>query len=206
MIDNFTTLYPDLMPSLQTLQFIEQYDPADTDNKSQPYAYVADFVQEIKLGVDVDEMRAKGISNDTWSAMVELRDKLAPGEKLSWFVVVCGDTERWAPPIEDQEYSEGSQEGTPQVASPAAGSGQQGFTYMHSPTQRNRDAYFSRRDQNDAFSPGGGGPPAQVAGVGNPPISGSVDSTASESRFSNDQARPSSKGFKSMFGLRKSKR
>ena len=103
MFANFTELYPALMPALPSLRFIEQYDPMDEsgDSKSQPFAYVADAVHEVKLGVDVDEMRAKGISNDMWSSMVELRDKLAPGEKLSWFVVVCGDVERWTPPARE---------------------------------------------------------------------------------------------------------
>jgi len=68
------------------------------ESKSQPYAYVADVVHEVKLGVDVDEVRGRGVTNDAWTAMVELRDKIAPGEKVAWFVVVCGDVERWAPP------------------------------------------------------------------------------------------------------------
>jgi len=100
LLTNLTSLYPDLMPSLRSLRFIEQYDPMDetAESKSQPYAYVADFVQEVKLGVDIDEVRGKGVGNDAWSAMMELRDNLAPGEKIAWFVVVCGDIERWAPP------------------------------------------------------------------------------------------------------------
>jgi hypothetical protein len=100
LLTNFTSLYSDLMPSLRSLRFIEQYDPSDesAESKSQPYAYVADFVEEVKLGVDIDEARGKGVGNDAWSSMVELRDKLAPGEKIAWFVVVCGDVERWAPP------------------------------------------------------------------------------------------------------------
>jgi hypothetical protein len=100
LLTNFTSLYPDLMPSLRSLRFIEQYDPLDesAESKSQPYAYVADFVQEVKLGLDIDEARGKGVGNDAWSSMVELRDKLAPGEKIAWFVVICGDVERWAPP------------------------------------------------------------------------------------------------------------
>jgi hypothetical protein len=105
LVTNFTSLYPELMPSLPTLRFIEQYDPLDesAESKSQPYAYVADTVQEVKLGVDVDDVRGRGVSNDAWTSMAELRDKLAPGEKVAWFVVVCGDVERWAPPIEVEE-------------------------------------------------------------------------------------------------------
>jgi hypothetical protein len=100
LLTNFTSLYPELMPSLRSLRFIEQYDPLDesAESKSQPYAYVADFVQEVKLGLDIDEARGRGVGNDTWTSMVELRDKLAPGEKIAWFVVICGDVERWAPP------------------------------------------------------------------------------------------------------------
>jgi hypothetical protein len=109
LIANFTSLYPEIMPSLPNLRFIEQYDPLDerTESKSQPYAYVADTVHEIKLGVDVDEVRGRGVGNEAWTSMVELRDKLAPGEKVAWFVVVCGDVERWAPPTEAIEESNG---------------------------------------------------------------------------------------------------
>lgn len=84
------------MPSLR---FIEQYDPDDEHTKDQPYAYVCDQVTEIKLGVDIDEVRGVGVQSDTWSALVELRDKVAPGAKVGWFVVVNGDVERWAPPL-----------------------------------------------------------------------------------------------------------
>ncbi|KAF2402417.1 hypothetical protein EJ06DRAFT_338162 [Trichodelitschia bisporula] len=101
LLDNFSTLYPELMTALPNLRFVEQYDPTDetVESKSQPFAYVADVVHEVKLGCEVDEVRGKGVANDTWSALLELRDKLAPEEKVAWFVVVCGDTERWAPPL-----------------------------------------------------------------------------------------------------------
>lgn len=95
---NFASLYPDLMPSLPSLRFIEQYDPSDDSTKSQPYAYVCDQVHEVSLGVDVDDVRGKGVANEAWGALVELRDNIAPGEKVAWFVVVNGDVERWAPP------------------------------------------------------------------------------------------------------------
>jgi len=105
LLQNLTELYPTVMPSLPGLTFIEQYDPTDerAESKSQPYAFVADRVHEIKLGADVNEITGRGIKPDAWDAMVELRDKLAPGEKLSWFVVVCGDVERWAPPVASSE-------------------------------------------------------------------------------------------------------
>jgi hypothetical protein len=99
MLDNFNRLYPDSMEHLQQLRFVEQYDPDDTTagSGSQPYAYVADVVEEVKLGVDVDEIRGKGVPNDQWASIMELRDQLAPDEKVAWYIVVCGDEERWAP-------------------------------------------------------------------------------------------------------------
>ncbi|KAF2149748.1 hypothetical protein K461DRAFT_280968 [Myriangium duriaei CBS 260.36] len=108
MTENFWELYPTAMEHLPSLRFIEQYDPTDEsmDAGSQPYAYVADVVHEIKLGLDVDEIRGRGVSNEQWGALLELRDKLAPDEKVGWFVVVCGDTERVAPPDREEDTEE----------------------------------------------------------------------------------------------------
>ena len=105
MLDNFNQLYPDSMEHLKHLRFVEQYDPDDTaaGSGSQPYAYVADVVEEVKLGVDVDEIRGKGVPNDQWAAIMELRDQLAPEEKVAWYIVVCGDEERWAPRASAEE-------------------------------------------------------------------------------------------------------
>lgn len=100
LLKNFNSLYPDCMEHLNQLRFIEQHDPSDLSAAaaSQPYAYVADTVEEIKLGVEVEEIRGRGVNNEQWSAMMELRDKLAPDEKVGWFIVVCGDVERLPPP------------------------------------------------------------------------------------------------------------
>ncbi|GIZ48572.1 hypothetical protein CKM354_001162600 [Cercospora kikuchii] len=102
LLENFETLYPDQMKHLPNLKFIEQFDPEDessTNNgPSQPFAYVADVCVEVKLGINIDEFRGKGVTGDQWQALMELRDKIAPEERPGWFVVVCGDEERWAPP------------------------------------------------------------------------------------------------------------
>ncbi|KAF4549015.1 Hypothetical protein D9617_24g017290 [Elsinoe fawcettii] len=110
LLENFTELYPQLMDNLPNLRFVEQYDPDDIGPNagSQPYAYIADVCHEIKLGIDVDEMRGKGVSNEQWAALLELRDKLAHEEKVGWFIVVCGDEERLAPEEEDEEEEEES--------------------------------------------------------------------------------------------------
>ena len=55
------------------------------------------MIEEVKLGVDIDEVRGRGLNNEQWNAIMELRDKLAPEEKVGWFIVVCGDEERAAP-------------------------------------------------------------------------------------------------------------
>lgn len=109
MLANFHQLFPDSMQHLSMLRFIEQYDPNDTSSNSasQPYAYVADIVEEIKLGIDVEEVRGKGVKNEQWSAMMELRDRLAPEGKVGWYVVVCGDEERLAPPTMSLLHSGG---------------------------------------------------------------------------------------------------
>lgn len=103
LLQNFVELFPHAMPFLPQLRFIEQYDPSDLSaaSLSQPHAYVADIVEEVKLGVDVDEVRGKGVGNEQWGALMEIRDKIAPDEKVGWWVVVCGDEERWAPPTNE---------------------------------------------------------------------------------------------------------
>ncbi|EOA85016.1 hypothetical protein ACJQWK_06870 [Exserohilum turcicum] len=103
MTTNFKHQWPEIMAKLPALQFIEQYDPEDLSVKDQPYAYVCDTVREIKLGIDVDEIQTMGLGDDQGAAIAELRDKVAPGEKLGWFVVVNGDVERHAPPLEDDD-------------------------------------------------------------------------------------------------------
>lgn len=117
LLRNFHELYPSSMSELPQLRFIEQYDLADESAGSgnQPYAYVADVVHEIRLGVAVDDVISQGIGNEQWSAMIELRDKLAPEEKVSWYVVVCGDEERWAPPTVSMLHS-GIYNGTERVS------------------------------------------------------------------------------------------
>ncbi|KAF2134407.1 hypothetical protein P153DRAFT_328662 [Dothidotthia symphoricarpi CBS 119687] len=103
MLENFKKEYPNEMEQMPDLRFIEQYDPEDLTVKDQPYAYVCDKVREVKLGADLDEVQSDGLKYGQQAPITELRDKVAPGEKLGWFVVVNGDVERWAPPLDDDE-------------------------------------------------------------------------------------------------------
>lgn len=120
LLKNFNTLYPECMEHLNQLRFIEQYDANDLSATaaSQPYAYVADMVEEIKLGVEIEDIRGRGLNNDQWTATMELRDKLAPDEKVGWFIVVCGDVERLAPPTPTSNAN-GSAPPTKVVATPS---------------------------------------------------------------------------------------
>ncbi|KAF3045186.1 hypothetical protein E8E12_010481 [Didymella heteroderae] len=120
---NFKEQWPDIIARLPGLQFIEQYDPEDLTVKDQPYAYVCDQVHDIKLGIDIDEVRGAGVSDEQWAAIAELRDKVTPDAKLGWFVVVNGDVERWAPPVEDedelQDYDDEEEAETKTLSPPA---------------------------------------------------------------------------------------
>lgn len=113
---------PDLMPRLPELSFIEQYDPADESpaTVSQPFAYVAAKVVTIPdggmgpgggPGLNIEDVveQGSGLSDDATEALEALRDRLAPGEKIGWFMVYNGDPERWYPPSEeeDEEGEEG---------------------------------------------------------------------------------------------------
>ncbi len=102
---SFRTLYPDPMRQLPHLQFVEQYDEKDTSPNatSQPYAFVADKVERCGLSADVGEVMGRGVGAEGWGALAELRDQLAKGEKVGWWVVYCGDEERWAPGLEERE-------------------------------------------------------------------------------------------------------
>lgn len=102
LLHNLRTSYPEILAALPGLKFIEQYNPDDLrGDGTQPFAYICDQVHEVELGLDIDEVRGKGVGNEEWVALAELRDKIAPGEKVGWFVVVCGDVERGFPGMEE---------------------------------------------------------------------------------------------------------
>ena len=97
LIANFQKEWPEIMASLPNLRFIEQYDPLDDRPQamgSQPYVYVADKVEECGLSLDVSEVMGRGIGTESWGALAELRDNLAAGAKVGWWVVYNGDEER----------------------------------------------------------------------------------------------------------------
>jgi hypothetical protein len=123
IMDSFNKTNPDLLPRLPELQFIEQYDPADetSGTVSQDYAYVGARVLTIPDGGDgataqggqnIEDVveQGSGLTEDQTAALETLRDRLAPGEKIGWYLVYNGDPERWFPESEseseDEDYEE----------------------------------------------------------------------------------------------------
>lgn len=104
------------MKGLPNLRFVEQYDPADVSSRalSQPYAFVADKVEICQLSLDIGEIIGQGVAAEGWGALLELRDQLAPGEKVGWWVVYNGDEQREAPVTRclsnDEAYEENGEE------------------------------------------------------------------------------------------------
>ncbi|KIV78724.1 hypothetical protein PV11_06342 [Exophiala sideris] len=72
-------------------------------SKSAPFNSPADITA---LSVNVEEVIADGpgLTNKAWEALADLRDKLAEGEKIGWWVVFNGDPERAYD--EDDEYED----------------------------------------------------------------------------------------------------
>ncbi|KAF2083321.1 hypothetical protein K490DRAFT_76646 [Saccharata proteae CBS 121410] len=135
MLENFKTLHPKLLAALPSLQFIEQFDAELAESTPggnvQPFAYVADVVEEVKLGVEVGDVMGRGVGNEAWAALTELRDQIAPGEKVAWFVVVCQDTDRWAPEMEDEEDEDDTSNTNTHFANPTHTFSNGGFDVKH---------------------------------------------------------------------------
>ncbi|KAL9598658.1 MAG: hypothetical protein Q9179_003837 [Wetmoreana sp. 5 TL-2023] len=96
MNENFRDLYPEPMANLPPLRFIEPLNPNNEKFKypSEPYAFVADVVMQSEDYIDVTKtMNQCQIPAAQWDAMADLRDILAKGEKIGWFVVHNGDRE-----------------------------------------------------------------------------------------------------------------
>lgn len=153
LLASFQKDYADQMNHLPDLRFIEQYDPEDETVKSQPYAYVCDQVHEIRLGVEVDEVRGAGVQSAAWSALVELRDKVAPGEKLGWFVVVNGDVERLVLPVDGEDDEEEYEETINGVESKRSSVAKQTDGELGSPKQSGFKKWIGRVKKSKRYRP-----------------------------------------------------
>ncbi|KOS21362.1 hypothetical protein ESCO_005157 [Escovopsis weberi] len=128
-----------LVNSWSAVKLLEEHDPRDTAAATRPYAYVADHAVRVDLGADVEgEMRRYGemVGGDSGGGgggggggavwFERLRDELQAGAGIGWYVVVCGDEERYAPPREgaDEEGSGGG--GGPGAAAGVGDEGEEG--------------------------------------------------------------------------------
>jgi hypothetical protein len=91
---------------------------------------VASVLKGPTLSMNVAELIAKGPGSTpkAWEALAELRDKIADGEKIDWWVIYNGDPERAyditdesgyeAEESEDTSVAEGQEEQIPEVPQP----------------------------------------------------------------------------------------
>ena len=104
LLEKFQDKFPEIMSSLPKLRFVEQYDPQDVSGSalSQPYAFVADRVELCELSLDVTDTMEKGVAKGCWDALMDLKEQIAPGQKLGWWIVYNGDEMRLADAKNDQ--------------------------------------------------------------------------------------------------------
>ena len=93
LLDSLGDLHPETMAALPGLRFVEQYDPTDAAEGAlaQPYAFVADRVECCRLSLNVTDTVSGALPKGQWDAMVDLREVLAPGAVLGWWMVYNGD-------------------------------------------------------------------------------------------------------------------
>ena len=94
------------------VKLLEQFDINEQIHPYQEYAYVGDYIVEVILGVSVSEESEKyqewikSVRERAW--IDKLKDKLQPEASIGWYVVVCGDEDRFAPEsTEFPTYEEG---------------------------------------------------------------------------------------------------
>ncbi|KID80752.1 uncharacterized protein G6M90_00g006170 [Metarhizium brunneum] len=91
------------------VKLLEEYHVEEAEHASRPYAYVADHVVRVDLGVDIvaEMARYEKTVKQTQSQWFEqLRAQVQAEEQSRWYVVVCDDTDREAP----ENYDDGDEE------------------------------------------------------------------------------------------------
>lgn len=96
LLASFRKLWPDIMTRLRHLYLFEEFDPSAEDQSLLDWAFVADEVVTLNaLSVDLNSLPATNLTNGAVKGTLEaLRDKLAEGEKIQWFIVYNGDPDR----------------------------------------------------------------------------------------------------------------
>lgn len=106
---------PDIVTRLPELQLIEEYDPDDVTSNAavtKDHAFVAAKVMTLSdagapgstLSWNTQKLdqEGSGLSEDGSAALEGLRDQLAPGEKIGWWLVYNGDPPREYPQSDDE--------------------------------------------------------------------------------------------------------
>ncbi|KAJ5551671.1 hypothetical protein N7461_006369 [Penicillium sp. DV-2018c] len=148
IVESFNKTQADLVSRLPQLSFIEQYDPADetSGTVSQDYAYVGARVLEIpddgsgpNGGLNIEDCveQGSGLTEDQTAALEELRDRLAPGEKIGWYLVYNGDPDRWYPETEEEGEEYESEDGYEEESRPQT----QRQSQIKSQSQSQRGSY-----------------------------------------------------------------
>lgn len=119
MLASFKLRFPEIITRLQDLEFIEEYDPEDESAEavSKPYAYVAHRVTTVQdsyrprnsLGEKVELSQGPDfpdITPEASRALSELRDLIAPGAEICWYLVYNGDPERSYPGYEMEDFED----------------------------------------------------------------------------------------------------
>ncbi|RMJ23048.1 hypothetical protein PHISP_06081 [Aspergillus sp. HF37] len=127
VLDSLRRTNADVMAQLPDLQFIEQYDPDDTTSNeavSKSHAFVGAKVMALEepgdggsegsLSWDTRQLdrEGSGLSESGTEALAQLRDRLAPGEKIAWWLVYNGDPAREYPQSEGEDEEEEDQTGS----------------------------------------------------------------------------------------------
>ncbi|EFQ98566.1 hypothetical protein MGYG_01593 [Nannizzia gypsea CBS 118893] len=110
VIQSFERIDANIPSHIPDLALIEQYDPEDTRTSTlcQPYAFVCSKVVPIGdgsepqfnsfLSLDLEDFISKGpgLSAEALATFANLREVLAPGEKIGWWIVYNGNPERFS--------------------------------------------------------------------------------------------------------------
>lgn len=88
--------------------------PASAKRTSKSSGTSSSDLKAQSLGVNIEDVIAEGpgLSAKGWDAFADLRDAIAPGEKIGWWIVYNGDPERAFDDFEDEEeeYEEDEEE------------------------------------------------------------------------------------------------
>ena len=132
-VTNLQTLYPELTKRLPKLQMVEEYDPHDfNDEGREEYAWVANYTVSLNSLVQSDEEQKKkaqskrlstpskstpnnigariestissGMDSDAVEAITGIRDQVAGGQEVGWWIVFNGDPQREG--LDDSEDAE----------------------------------------------------------------------------------------------------